>query len=385
MKIKQLNAAFLVILAVAASIAFAACDNSFGVFHEIQTEKAQTGTDIFENVTVKTLAEDNTNYYAAMAKIFYRSTSGDTWSVFSIPISSTADIGTDYYCAGLTSNDSGTIYVASTDMSSTAALNGIYSTSDSGDTWNQLDDAEFDSKIVDSLFYTNNTLFVSAHTDTEADAKYYLYYYDGSNFVIATGLTDLDIPVTGIVYSGSVYWAMTSSTLYQSATTPDNFVADSTSGTPSSDKTLCGIAADSLSANVFVTTDDGYLYTYTSSTWSSDLLSSSVELGVLAEVPIDDTASAYRLLVAKHNSSYGYYEYNAATKDTPLSGNDDDAIFAPTASSYTTTIYQKPVLAFHYSTANKTLLIGLAAQSTDTYALYSNTVSGSTWSGWTAE
>ncbi|HWR11567.1 MAG TPA: hypothetical protein VN445_07090 [Rectinemataceae bacterium] len=380
MKTKKLIRTFLIVLAVAAgSIALAACDNSFGVFHEIQTEKAQVGTDVFKNVTVKAIAEDGSNYYAAMAKVFYRPTGGDTWLV--LPVNS----DTDYYCSGLASTGAGTIYVAATDTSTTA-LKGIFSTSDSGANWNKMSDAEFDGKIVDALFYVNGTLFATSHTDTESSDTFYLYYWDTatSNFLPATFPSALDIPITGLVYGGSAYWAMTSSALYTSSASPFNFVADSTSGTPSSAKTLCGIATDS-SADVLVTTSDGYLYTYAASAWSSDLLASSVKLGVLAEVPIDDAASAYRLLVAKHNSSYGYYEYNAATQDDPLSGNDGDAIFSPTASSYTTTIYLKPVMAFHYSTANKTLLIGMAAQGTDTYALYSNTVTGSDWSGWTAE
>jgi len=376
MKIKQLNPAFLVILAVAASIAFAACDNSFGVFHEIQTEKAQVGTDVFKNVTVKALAEDGSNYYAAMAKVFYRPISGDTWLV--MPVNGDSD----YYCVGLASNGAGTVYIA-TANTSTTALKGIYSTADSGATaWTKMDSGEFAAKIVDSLFYANGTLFAAAHTDTEELATYDLYYYNGSAFVSA-GLTGLDIPVQGLVYGDSAYWAITSSKLYRT-TSLGTFTEQTASGPSSAGETLEAIATDST-GKVHVTTSDGDLYTCSASTWTSDNLASSVSLGVLAEVPIDDTASAYRLLVAKNNSGYGYYEYDAVTKADPIVGNNADAIFAPTASSYTTTIYTKPVMAFYYSTTNKTLLIGLAAQGTDTYALYSNTVSGSTWSGWTAE
>jgi len=375
MKIKQLNPAFLVILAVAASIAFAACDNSFGVFHEIQTEKAQVGTDVFKNVTVKALAEDSLNYYAAMAKVFYRPISGDTWLV--MPVNSDSD----YYCVGLTSNGAGTVYIA-TANTSTTALKGIYSTANSGTNWTKMDSGEFATKIVDSLFYVNGTLFVTALTDTEDGATYDLYYYDGSAFVSA-GLAGLASPVLGLTYGDSAYWAITSSKLYRT-TSLGTFTEHTASGPSSAGETLKAVASDSA-GKVHVTTSDGDLYTCSASTWTSDNLASSVSLGVLAEVPIDDTASAYRLLVAKNNSGYGYYEYDAVTKADPIVGNNADAIFAPTASSYTTTIYTKPVMAFYYSTTNKTLLIGLAAQGTDTYALYSNTVSGSTWSGWTAE
>jgi len=375
MKIKQLNAAFLAILAVAASIAFAACDNSFGVFHEIQTEKAQVGTNVFKNVTVKALAEDGSNYYAAMAKVFYRPISGDTWLVMPV------DNDSDYYCVGLASTGAGTVYIA-TANTSTTALKGIYSTADSGSTWTKMDSGEFAAKVVDALFYANGTLFAATHTDTEDGATFDLFYHDGSAFVSA-GLTGLSSPILGLVYGDSAYWAITSSKLYKT-TSLGTLTEQTASGPSSAGETLKAIASDSA-GKVHVTTLDGDLYTCSASAWTSDNLASSVNLGVLAEVPIDDTASAYRLLVAKHNSGYGYYEYDAVTKADPIAGNHADAIFAPTASSYTTTIYTKPVMAFYYSTTNKTLLIGLASQGTDTYALYSNSVSGSTWSGWTAE
>lgn len=370
----------LTIVALAASLALlalGACDNSYGVYHEIQTEKAQVGTDIYLNTTVKALGGDGTKYYAVMAKVYARSVaSGSTWSV--LPVN--GDSG--YYASGFASNAAGTIYVASSDTASTA-LKGIYSTTDSGATWTRLDSGEFASKIVDSLYYANGTLFVAAHTETDTAATYGLYYYDGAAFQ-AAGLASLDIPLIGLVYGDSNYWAITSSKVYLSSTASGfSSTEDSTSGTPSSSKTLEGIAVDST-GKVLVTTSDGYLYTRASSAWTNKLIASSVALGALAEVPIDSAASAYRFLISKHNSSYGYYEYDATT-DTELSGNSSSAIYVPTASSYTTTIYAKPVLALYYDAANSRILIGLSAQGTDTYALYSNTYSSGAWSGWTAE
>ena len=367
----------LTIALMAAALIMVACDNTYGVFHEIQTEKAQVGTDIFKNATVKALGGDGSKYYAAMAKVYAKSTlAGSAWSV--LPVSGDSD----YYCSGFASNDAGTIYVASSNLASTA-LKGIYSTTDSGTSWTKMDGSEFASKIVDALYYANGTLFVEAHTETETAATYALYYYDGSAFQSA-GLSGLDLPLKGFAWGDSAYWAITSSKVYRSAT-PGGFTSteDSTTGTPSSAKTLAGIAADRL-GQVLVTTADGYLYTCASSAWTNKLIAASVALGVLAEVPIDSTPSGYRLIMAKHNASFGYYEYDATTS-TAIQGNDSAAIYVPTASSYTTTIYTKPVLTIYYSTAANTILIGMAAQGTDTYALYSNTYSGGAWSGWTAE
>ncbi|MFA5852613.1 MAG: hypothetical protein WC820_07930 [Spirochaetales bacterium] len=380
MKTKKIaGLTILLIAAAAAALILAACDNSYGVFHEIQTEKAQVGTDIFKNATVKALGGDGSKYYAIMAKVYAKSTTpGSVWSVLSV------SNDTDYYCSGFASDEAGTIYVASSDTASTA-LKGIYSTIDSGANWTKMDSGEFASKIVDALYYANGKLFVEAHTETDTAATYALYYYDTvSSTFLTAGLSGLDLPLKGLVWGDSAYWTITSSNVYTSATESGfTSTAESTSGTPSAAKTLAGIAVDSV-GQVLVTTTDGYLYTRASSAWTNKLIASSVVLGVLAEVPIDSTPSGYRLMMAKHNASYGYYEYNATTSAV-LQGNDSSAIFVPTASSYTTTIYTKPVLAIYYSATNDTILIGMAAQGTDTYALYSNTYSGTAWSGWTAE
>jgi len=161
-------------------------------------------------------------------------------------------------------------------------------------------------------------------------------------------------------------------------------VALTTESTPAGGKTFGGIAVDSAN-KVLVTTTDGYIYSYSSGWSAAAELDAGIALGALVEVPINaDAAAPYRFIVAKNDSSYGYFEYDAAAPATII-GNDAGAIFAPASSSYTTTVYQKPLQAIHYSGAKKTLLIGLAAQGTSTYALYSNSFSGGAWSGWTAE
>ena len=57
----------------------------------------------------------------------------------------------------------------------------------------------------------------------------------------------------------------------------------------------------------------------------------------------------------------------------------------PTSSNYTTAVNKKPVQAIYYSKDKDTILIALAAQGTDGYALYSNTYASGAWGGWTAE
>lgn len=363
---------FLPAAALVMAIALAGCDNSFGVFQGIQTEKAQVGTDIFKNTTVKAFAEDATNYYAAMAKVYYRATAGGTWTLLEVNGS------TDYYCSGLVSDPvTGTVYVAVSD-SDAGALVGIYSTADSGVTWTSLVEGAIATQTVDSLFWANNTLFVATHLSDQD--KYSLYYWNGSAFTSA-GVTGLDVPVTGVANDGTQFWAITSDALYGGAA---GSLAKDTSIAPNAGKTFCGIFTNS-SNTTYVTTSDGLLYTHASGgAWTSVTVKSSAKLGVLMEVT--GPASEKRLVIAKHNTGYGYYEYNPTAAE-PAYVDGSKGFLSPTSSLYTTTIYNKPVLAFHLSNDGTTLLIGLASQGTDTYGLYSDVFSTTddAWSGWTAE
>ncbi len=365
------------------SLALGACDNSFGVFDEIQSEKLQEGTDIFLNRVVKAVGDDGTNYYAVMAKLYYRSVSGGSWKAMTVNGES------DYYCAGFASGAS-VLYVATADNSSSTATKGVFKSTDSGTTWTRLDDSgEFASQVIDALFLAGGSLYVASHTGNEDASSYDLHVYDTgtANFVTA-GLADQTSPVTAVVREGvgsGAWWAITSDDVFTAATQAA-FAVDSGAGGPAVDGRIPrGLAADH-SGNILVSTKEGYLYTRSGGTWSNVLLDDEVPQGIVFEAPLDSgsTPAGYRILVAKHDSSYGYYEFTAGEK-TPLEGNDDNAVYAPTASAYTTAVYLKPVTAFHYSDAGDRLLVGLAAQGSDSYALYSNSYSSGAWAGWTAE
>jgi hypothetical protein len=376
---------------LAASLTFVACNNAYGVLSGIQTEKAQVGTTLFKNATVKAVGEDLVNYYAVMSKVYYRTFAASSWTL--LPVNGVSD----YYAAGFASDAAsspGRVWVASMDPTGTS-LYGVYSSTDGGGNWSSALDISAlslsSSMTLDALYWAGDTLYALVHDQT--NYKYSLYYSsDGSSaFATVSGYNAMDYPVIGMVKAGTQYWALTQARVYK-GTTNSTFAADTTSGTPTgtiitstSGSVLGGIAV-SAAGSVLVTRSDGLLYTLPSSgTWSGGAtVLDSIKLGVLAEVPTTTSNLAYRLIVAKHNSTYGYCEWNASTA-TEVAGNDTSAVFSPTSSGYTTTVYDKPVTALYYSAANGTILIGLAAQDSDTYALYSNTYSGSAWSGWTAE
>jgi len=384
-----------------ASLTIASCDNSYGVFSEVQTEKAHVGTTIFKNSTVKSLGEDGLNYYAVMSKVY--STKSDpatfatgSWTV--LPINGLSA----YYVAGFaTDATSGKIYAATMDAV-LSTFNGIYASGDSGSTWTEIPSTAIGvspTVSVDALYWAGDTLFALAHDQTAA--TYRLYYSNGlaafATTTISYSGTDTFpnmLPIIAVVKAGSTYWALTQTRIYSGAS-PSTLAFDATASTPTgtiptgtSGSVLCSIAVNSANS-VLVTRFDGYLYTLTSGVWTSAVVITGSKLGVLAEVPTTPpTLTDKRLILAKDTnlsgSSGGYCEWNALTS-TEVAGNDSLAIFSPTSSGYTTTIYNKPVQSIYYSSTNKTILIGLAAQGSDSYALYSNTYSGGAWSGWTAE
>lgn len=387
MKLNRRTIAALALLAAAASLTLAGCDNTYGVFHEIQTETKQVGTDIYLNATVKGLGEDASSYYAVMSKIYTRAKTGDTWTV--LPVNSDSS----YYCAGFVSDGASAIYAAVTDSASTTTLKGVYTSTDSGTSWTSLSTTGLGSKIVDSLFLANATLFVGAHAETETASTYALYYWDGSAFT-ATSLTGLNRPITSVAYGQSSYWVIGSDAddddddtvgrLY-TGTTVSGLALDTATSTPSGNEVIDNITVDN-SSRILVTTADGDLYTWDGSSWSTLVVASDIKLGVVSDLPTVPGGTDYCLLLAKHDSTYGYYEYDY-DDTTKRYGNASDAVFVPTSSNYTTAIYEKPVLAIHYSEDADTILVAMAAQGTDGYALYSNTYStaDSAWGGWTAE
>jgi len=377
---KNVLSALLLLTAVLVSFSVAySCDNSFGVFHEIQIEEKQIGTDLFKNASVKALAVDSANYYAAMAKVLYRAkVAGSAWAVLNFKDASD-NVTSDYFVNGMVSDGAGTLYVAASGNGISPALIGIRSTPDQGATWSAaLNVASLGSQTVDKLFWAGSTLFAATHEETEDSQTHHLFYSNGTAAFADAGLPDTTLPIIDVVHNGTNFWFLTRSKLFSTAAL-GTMAEDAGAGTPSSSKTMRGIAVDAFNA-VHVTTTDGLLYTNTAGAWgaSAATVKADVELGKLVEVPA--TATTNRLLIAKHNSSYGYFEWDGSTA---YIGNDSQALIGET--SYSTTMLAKPVLCLLFSAADDTLLAGLSTQGSDSYALYSNSFDGTVWSGWTAE
>jgi hypothetical protein len=362
--------------AILVVLAFAGCDNTFSVFHTIAEEKKQVGEDLFENTTVRAMADDSANYYALLSQVVWRAKSGNSWNVLAVNGSS------DYFAAGL-AGDGTNVYVAKADDNN--VLDDIYTTGDGGTTWTAMNAkaAIGSGSFVDWLRYVGSTLFVAVHNSAY---KYSLYYYNGSSFVSAgTEVSGLATPLVDIVYDGSsLYWLISDSKVYNGS--PGSITADTTASNPNYDEYLLGIASDGA-GRIIVARRDGYVYSYASGAWTSTKIKSSTKLGPVFFLSLP--SSSKRILITKGISPFGYMEYDESSSALKENGSS----FVTTSSSiYYTTIRSKEVQAFwqpatEYDAAKKTLFILLASGSAESYSLYRNdyTISTGSWSGWTAE
>lgn len=350
------------------------CDNTFGVFQSIQTEKKQTGTDVFLNASVKSVAEDGSNFYAAMAKIYFRPKTGTGWNVLSVANN------TNYFCNGIAGDGTSTVYAAISSNTDNSLL-GIYKSTDGGSSWTTVTSTSLSGLAIDGMWLVNGALFVAAH-GSPAENNYKLYYDNGSGFALAgAGLGGLTSGVLSVAFDGTSYWAATSSALYKGLA--GSMAEEASAGSPKADtKTIGGICADTATGKVFVTTADGLLYAYQTGSWTHATVKTDLKLGPIA---MPGNPSTDYLIIAKSDAYDGYSEFTPSTS-TYTEGKDGILVNA-TASLYASTVYGKPVNGFYGSKDGKSFFIALSAQGSSTYGLYRTDYDSGTskWSGWTAE
>ncbi len=370
------------------------CDNSFGIFSSIQQETKQTGTNVFLNGTVKKVVGDGTSYFAAMAKIYTRlvtdTVGSDAWKVLTIATSTGTTIS-DYACTSLTEGSvSGvpTVFAALSNRV-TGELLGLYSTVDHGVSWTELASSGIPSSgYIQSIFFVNNTLFASVRKKVSGVDVYDLLYRTATGFVSAgTAVTAVDSPFIDGVWDGTNYWFAETDGLY-AGTSPAVIAAVSETGGPTS-KTLTGFCVNPATNDVYVSTDDGYVYMRQKSggSWTNKLVLSDVSLGTIIVIPagLNPGGTGIRLAIARNDSVYGYMEYDWAASQYYAGASGE---LTSSESNYSTTLSGVPVLSFYLSSAeNRLFVTGIASNLDSRYGLYSDgwSATASSWGGWEAE
>ncbi len=389
--------AFRTALVFAAAVALVSCDNTFGIFASIQKEIKQTGTGVFLKTAVRGVADDGVRYYASMATLFSRRIDDavgiDAWKPLAIAPGGTALA--DYVLTGMATGREGnpvtgtmTLYVAASDRV-TGAHVGIFSTTDQGATWSEHPSAGLPpDSLVQSLFHTGGTLYVSTGRNEGGAYRYDLFHRTAGGFASAgAAVTGLPSPMIGGFHDGTTRWFVGPDRAYSGL--PGAIAADGTAGTPTG-ISLTGIGGDETNGDLYVSTKDGRVYRRekSSGTWSSKTVLASTELGAIATIPASlvPGATGPRLAIAKKDTVFGYLEYdwNASTMVQGPSG-----ILVPSESSYSTTAGGKPVVSFHLDRATGRIFLAAIASNLTGYGLYSNAWSAApapgAWGGWTAE
>lgn len=365
-------AAVVIVLGMATLALLSGCDNAYGVFASVQLETKQIGTDVFENVMVKAVTGDGTRYYAQQgSKIHSRAAASTTWTVLPVGPSQTSS----YFAAGM-AFDGARLWVVASDPS-TLVLSGIHTTADQGSTWTTIADPGLASgELAQGLLAANGTVFLLSRVSSGSANAYTLREYLPSSASWASRLSGLASPISDLAWDGSAFWAAAGSSIYTGATG----AALAADGSAPAGKTFSGLST--YGSALYVACSDGTAYARSGGVWGSAVtIASSIAIGTMVSVPV--SASAERLLIARHDSSYGYYEYDGSTVTAGSAG-----LVTLTESNYSTTVYAKAVNAFYYHRINAnsgTLFAALNPGYSSGYGLYSTRWNGTAWSGWTAE
>jgi hypothetical protein len=367
----------------AATIALASflalsCNNSYGIFADVQGQKAQDGSKVFQKTSAYTAFRLNSYYYASTARLYRRSVSDTAWSQVNIG-------GSGSYYLRSVALAGPTIYALVGDSSSNVAL---YSSPDDGSSWAQI--ALPSSSVVahggstyafDSLYSANNELFAVGHcfvasSGTAYGTSYYDLYHYNAGFTAVANFTDINTKtIRGVVHDGAAYWFAAEDRLYSSADAANAGGAS----TPTS-KVIWSISY--TGGNLYIGTKDGYLY---QGAFSAVNNLASVPLGTVVSVP----GPAGFILVGTDTDDVntvadGYYEGTFGS----LKVGNKDAIVADTSSIYNTTVSSFPVHAFYWDPLENNLFVCISpgTSSASYYGLYmSHYNGGSSWSGWSAE
>jgi hypothetical protein len=377
---KTITRAFGAALALAAALAQQGCDNSYGIFQEVQKEREQKGQEIFKKKAVSDIVAFGGTYYASTAMVYTRAAAAAIGSLWEkLPI----DGESDYFVYGLAATD--THVYASIAVGNSYA--GVYALdSDTRIT------APADIPGGEGLFVANNQLFLSCHAvdgSDPAQSTYTLRHYNGTIFeTVANFSPASDKAIRGVAWDGTYYYFAAEDRLVR-ATNPDGSGLDvgfvDFAKTPRSATTgLYG---------AYIGTTDGYLYRYSNGSPESAAVT-TIPVTAAVEVPLNGTT--WQLLVgtgtaSTSKDSLGYFE-SASDAASPLPAtftSGEGGAVATGSSIYSTTVGDLAVNAFCYDggLASGTILIGLSSYTSSGihFGLYASKWDAGSWSGWKAE
>jgi hypothetical protein len=360
-----------------ASFLVLSCNNSYGIFEDVQGQTKQNGSSFFQKTASINAFRLGAKYYASTSKLYARDVSSSTWSRVSIG-------GSNSYFLRSVVVVGSTIYALVGEDSSNVAL---YSSPD-GASWSAIANIP-SGKVLDTLFSANGRLYAVSHTfvpdaSTDTGTSYYdLYYFNGSVFSAVNGFTSLTATIRGVVSdktdgTGTNYWFASENQLYRAAS-PDNTTGSTGLSIPSS-RTIWSLSY--TGGYLYISTKEGDLYR---GEFAEVEDVASVPLTVVIDVP---APSGSIILVGSdtddvNTSADGYYEGTFGS----LNDGSDNAIVAHSSSIYNSTVKNFPVHCFYYDPilSNLFICVSPGSSSKEYFGLYMSHWDGSSWDGWSAE
>jgi hypothetical protein len=365
---------------ILASLLTFSCNNSYGIFEDVQGQTEQDGSDVFKKTATVTAFRLGDSYYASTSKLYRRSVDGSHWSQVSIG-------GThSYFLRSVVLVGNSTIFALVGDKASDVKL-----FSSSGGAWSRVNGLP-SSIDFDSLFSANDCIFAVSHRfvskeSTETGTSYYSLYYSsdsGNSFNSVSKFIDLkNKTIRGVVYGGGYYYFAAEDRLYKCAT-PDNSTETSLGKPPHRIWRISYTGtASGTKEHLYIGAVNGNLYRDDFSGYE-DVASSP--LTAVIEVP---TSNDKRILLVgtdaedTNTPANGYYE----GVYTSLQHGPQNAIVAHSSSIYNSTVNDAPVHDLYWDSASNDLFICISPGSSNStfYGLYRSHFDGKNWDGWEAE
>ncbi len=409
----------------------ASCNNDYGIFKNVQEEKQQVGTTVFQEVPVMSAFRCGGYYYAAIATLQRSVVGQDSWSKVAIGNPpSTSYVLSSAVCSGPT----GTIYALVQTGTEPNITVKVYSSTD-GNTWTALTGLPTQTynsstvNVFDALFITSKgDLYAENHnydlnpTDpsTPGASVYTLYYYkpSSSSFVQVKGgdggfspspTSDYDKSIRGVVSDANgKYWFASEDSLYGGGTDPagadavnslSSFYPGFASIIPNATTIWAisctgGTLTGSPGRFVYISTKNGNIYRND----GTENNPTSIPLWQVFEVP-SSTAPLTTLIVGTDavgiTAASGYFE--GTWNNLSNGGSNVSFDIAGGEAIYSTTVQNFPVLSFYYDSSGYTdpatnltfhplfVCIVPGYSSTTYHGLYQSIWNGSSWSGWSAQ
>jgi hypothetical protein len=358
------------------------CDNNYGIFDSIQSETKGASSGPFSRASVGEVLSFGGYTWARRSNIVNLANGASAWAA-------AQGLPPNYVCTSM-ATDGTKLYAALFGV-------GVYETSD-GSTWTAESGASFAGKSIETLFAYGAARFALDHAEG-ATSTWTLYPFSGGALQAPATFdlqATLGIPILGMTYAGSSWWAFTSTKMYKSSD-GTTFAACADASFPSSISGEISAIYSTSDGVVYFGSSGGTVYRRDATgTWTGPA-STNGSLPVRALIEVGSGA-ATRLLVGLGAtttvSTAGYYELDTSARSlgAVILGNDSNAILTgggtTGTTNYDTNLGGKPVNGF-YSIGTTTGIRLYAAVSaagiSGASGLYYDDFNGISWSRWTSE